>query len=144
MSHDIRTPMNAILGFTELLKRGYSKSDADGKKYLETIHSSGKHLLDIINDILDISKIEAGQLTVESMPCTPHLLVREVVTVLGVRAREKGIGLDLRIDGEIPETMVSDPTCLRRIVTNLVGNSIKFTEKGAVTVVLRMAGTDAA
>jgi len=140
MSHDIRTPMNAILGFTELLKRGYGRSDTDAKKYLETIHSSGKHLLEIINDILDLSKIEAGQLTVENMPCTPHELVREVVMVLGVRAREKGIALDLRIDGQIPETVVSDPTYLRRIVTNLVGNSIKFTEKGGVTVALKLSG----
>jgi PAS domain S-box-containing protein len=144
MSHDIRTPMNAILGFTELLKRGYGRSDTDAKKYLETIHSSGKHLLEIINDILDLSKIEAGQLTVETMPCTPHTLVHEVVTVLGVRAREKGIALDLRIEGEIPDTIVSDPTCLRRIVTNLVGNSIKFTEKGGVTVVLKMTGDKSA
>jgi PAS domain S-box-containing protein len=143
MSHDIRTPMNAILGFTELLKRGYGRSDADAKKYLETIHSSGKHLLEIINDILDLSKIEAGQLTVENMPCAPHTLVREVVTVLAVRAREKGIGLDLRIEGEIPDTVVSDPTYLRRIVTNLVGNAIKFTEQGAVTVVLKLAGDNA-
>ena len=144
MSHDIRTPMNAILGFTELLKRGYGRSDTDAKKYLETIHSSGKHLLEIINDILDLSKIEAGQLTVETMPCTPHSLVREVVTVLGVRAREKGIALDLRIEGEIPDTIVSDPTCLRRIVTNLVGNSIKFTEKGGVTVLLKLTGDKSA
>jgi len=138
MSHDIRTPMNAILGFTELLKRGYGRSDTDAKKYLDTIHSSGRHLLDIINDILDLSKIEAGQLTVESLSCAPYALVHEVVTVLGVRAREKGIGLDLKIDGALPEMIVSDPTCLRRIVTNLVGNSIKFTERGAVTVVLRL------
>ena len=139
MSHDIRTPMNAILGFTELLKRGYGRNETDAKKYLETIHASGKHLLEIINDILDLSKIEAGMLDVEKLSCTPHAIVREVVTVLGVRAREKGIALDFRADGGIPETIVSDPTYLRRIVTNLVGNSIKFTERGGVTVVLRLA-----
>jgi PAS domain S-box-containing protein len=142
MSHDIRTPMNAILGFTELLKRGYGRSDAEAKKYLETIHSSGKHLLEIINDILDLSKIEAGQLSVENLACAPYGLVREVCTVLGVRTREKGIGLDLRVVGQIPEMIVSDPTYLRRIVTNLVGNAIKFTEKGAVTVVLRLVPDD--
>jgi PAS domain S-box-containing protein len=139
MSHDIRTPMNAILGFTELLKRGYGRNETDAKKYLETIHASGKHLLEIINDILDLSKIEANMLDVEKLSCTPHAIVREVVTVLGVRAREKGIGLDFRADGGIPEAIVSDPTYLRRIITNLVGNSIKFTEQGAVTVVLRLA-----
>jgi PAS domain S-box-containing protein len=136
MSHDIRTPMNAILGFTELLKRGYGRSDNDAKKYLETIHSSGKHLLEIINDILDLSKIEGGHLEVEKLSCSPHEIVHEVVTVLGVRAREKGIGLDYRVEGRVPETMVTDPTCMRRIVTNLVGNALKFTEQGGVTVVL--------
>jgi PAS domain S-box-containing protein len=140
MSHDIRTPMNAILGFTELLKRGYGRNEATARKYLETIHSSGKHLLEIINDILDLSKIEAGHLEVEKLACSPHAIVLEVVTVLGVRAREKGIALDLHAQGPIPETIVSDPTCLRRILTNLVGNAIKFTERGGITVVMRLAG----
>jgi PAS domain S-box-containing protein len=139
MSHDIRTPMNAILGFTELLKRGYGRNEIDAKKYLGTIHASGKHLLEIINDILDLSKIEAGHLEVEKLQCSPHAIVCEVVTVLGVRAREKSIALDFRAEGRIPEAIVSDPTYLRRIVTNLVGNAIKFTERGGVTVVLRVA-----
>jgi PAS domain S-box-containing protein len=139
MSHDIRTPMNAILGFTELLKRGYGKNEAQARKYLDTIHSSGKHLLELINDILDLSKVESGNLEVEKLACAPHALVHEVVTVLEVRAREKGIRLDLRTEGPIPETVRSDPTYLRRIVTNLVGNAIKFTERGGVTVVLRLA-----
>jgi PAS domain S-box-containing protein len=139
MSHDIRTPMNAILGFTELLKRGYGKNEAQARKYLDTIHSSGKHLLELINDILDLSKVESGNLEVEKLACAPHALVHEVVTVLEVRAREKGIRLDLRTEGRIPETVRSDPTYLRRIVTNLVGNAIKFTERGGVTVVLRLA-----
>jgi PAS domain S-box-containing protein len=137
MSHDIRTPMNAILGFTELLKRGYGKNEAQARKYLDTIHSSGKHLLELINDILDLSKVESGNLEVEKLVCAPYSLVREVVTVLDVRAREKGIRLDLRTEGRLPETIRSDPTYLRRIVTNLVGNAIKFTETGGVTVVLR-------
>ncbi len=138
MSHDIRTPMNAILGFTELLKRGYGKNGVEARKYLDTIHSSGKHLLELINDILDLSKIEAGHLEVEKLSCSPHAIVLEVVTVLGVRAREKGVALDFRTQGRVPETITSDPTCMRRIVTNLVGNAIKFTERGGVTVVLRL------
>jgi PAS domain S-box-containing protein len=136
MSHDIRTPMNAILGFTELLKRGYGKNEGDARKYLETIHSSGKHLLELINDILDLSKIEAGHLEVERIACSPYLIAAEVVNVLGARAREKGIALTLAVKGKIPETVESDPTCLRRIVTNLVGNAVKFTERGSVSVVL--------
>jgi CheY-like chemotaxis protein/nitrogen-specific signal transduction histidine kinase/HPt (histidine-containing phosphotransfer) domain-containing protein len=139
MSHDIRTPMNAILGFTELLKRGYGRNAAESRKYLETIHASGRHLLEIINDILDLSKIESGHLQVERLPCSPVAIVQEVVTVLNVRAAEKRIELGFRIATPVPQTIVSDPTCLRRIVTNLVGNAIKFTEKGRVEVVLHLA-----
>jgi len=142
MSHDIRTPMNAILGFTELLRRGYSKSEADARKYLETIHSSSKHLLDLINDILDLSKVEAGALDVEHITCAPHLLVQEVITVLAVKAREKSIDLDFAADGPVPATIQTDPTYLRRIITNLVGNSIKFTESGGVSVTLRLIETE--
>ena len=138
MSHDIRTPMNAILGFTDLLRRGYGKNGADAGKYLETIYSSGKHLLDLINDILDLSKVEAGALEVEKIACAPHLLIREVVTVLGVKAREKGITLEFNAEGEVPASIHSDPTYLRRIITNLAGNAIKFTETGAVTLTLRL------
>jgi len=141
MSHDIRTPMNAILGFTELLRRGYSKSEKDARKYLETIHSSSKHLLDLINDILDLSKVEAGALDLERITCAPNLLVREVITVLRVKAREKEIYLEFAAEGEIPATIQSDPTYLRRIITNLVGNSLKFTESGGVRVTLKLADT---
>jgi PAS domain S-box-containing protein len=142
MSHDIRTPMNAILGFTELLRRGYSKSEKDARKYLETIHSSSKHLLDLINDILDLSKVEAGALDLERITCAPHLLVREVITVLRVKAREKDISLGFTAEDELPATIQSDPTYLRRIITNLVGNSLKFTETGGVNVTLRLIETD--
>ena len=93
MSHEIRTPMNAILGFTELLMRGWGKSEREARKHLDTIHSSGKHLLELINDILDLSKIEAGQMEVERIACSPHQVIREVVTVLQARAREKGVTL---------------------------------------------------
>jgi PAS domain S-box-containing protein len=136
MSHEIRTPMNAILGFTELLRRGYHRSDADMRKHLDTIHSSGKHLLELINDILDLAKVESGRMEVERIACAPHEIVREVVEVLQVRAQEKGITLRCECDGPIPETVQSDPVRLRQIVTNLVGNAIKFTEKGGVSVLL--------
>jgi signal transduction histidine kinase len=139
MSHEIRTPMNAILGFTEVLKRGYAKSEADSKKHLDTIHSSGKHLLELINDVLDLSKVEAGRLDVEKIQLTPHVLIRDVVKALAVKADEKGISLDFEVSGRIPETISSDPTRLRQIVTNLVGNAIKFTDQGGVKVVLRLA-----
>jgi PAS domain S-box-containing protein len=138
MSHEIRTPMNAILGYTDVLRRGYGKSERDWSKHLNTIHSSGKYLLELINDILDLSKIEAGRLEVECIRCAPHLIVREVVQVLAVKAREKSIALDFEIDGAIPETILSDPARLRQTVTNLVGNAIKFTDEGGVRVVMSL------
>jgi PAS domain S-box-containing protein len=144
MSHEIRTPMNAILGFTEVLKRGWGKSEREARRHLDTIHSSGKHLIELINDILDLSKVEAGRMEVERIACEPHKVLREVVKVLGVRARDKGITLELDAAEPIPATIQSDPGRLRQIVTNLVGNALKFTERGGVRVVMRMAGTRAA
>jgi PAS domain S-box-containing protein len=144
MSHEIRTPMNAILGFTEVLKRGWGKNEREARRHLDTIHSSGKHLIELINDILDLSKVEAGRMEVERIACEPHQVLREVVKVLGVRARDKGITLGLEAAGPIPAVIQSDPGRLRQIVTNLVGNALKFTERGGVRVVMRMAGTPAA
>jgi PAS domain S-box-containing protein len=140
MSHEIRTPMNAILGFTDVLRRGYHKNDAEMRKHLDTIHSSGSHLLHLINDILDLAKVESGRLEVERVACAPHRIVREVVDVLGVRAREKGIGLTFECEGSVPATVQSDAVRLRQIVTNLVGNALKFTERGGVKVVLALRG----
>jgi PAS domain S-box-containing protein len=141
MSHEIRTPMNAILGFTEVLKRGYGHSEQNWQKHLHTIHSSGKHLLELINDILDLSKIEAGGLKVERIPCTPHHIIRDVVQVLAVKAREKSISLDFEFANAVPETILSDSSRLRQILTNLVGNSIKFTEEGGVKIVAGLAAS---
>ena len=140
MSHEIRTPMNAILGFTELLKRGYSKSERESSRYLDTIHSSGRHLLALINDILDLSKVEAGHLEIEAGPCLPHLVAQQVVAELSVKAQEKGIALALVPQGMLPETITSDPSRIRQVLLNLVGNAIKFTESGGVTVALRCSG----
>jgi PAS domain S-box-containing protein len=137
MSHEIRTPMNAILGFTELLRRGFTQDEKENRRHLETIHSSGKHLLDLINDILDLSKVEAGHIEVESVEFDPYRVVQDVVKVLGIKAKEKDIALELDIEGEVPAMIHSDPARLRQIVTNLVGNAIKFTETGAVEVRVR-------
>lgn len=139
MSHEIRTPMTAILGFTELLQRGYIKNEKDSAKFLNTIHSSGKHLLELINDILDLSKVEAGQMEMELIPCAPHHVVREVVTVLTARAQEKGLQLNLEVQDRLPDSIRSDPARLRQIVTNLVGNAIKFTDQGGIRVVLHLS-----
>ncbi len=139
MSHEIRTPMNAILGFTDVLRRGYDRSEGERQKYLDTIHTSGVHLLQLINDVLDLSKVEAGRLEVERIPVAPHVLVREVMQVLNVKAEEKDIDLEMHVDGDIPATIESDPTRLRQIITNLVGNAIKFTERGGVRIRLALA-----
>ncbi len=141
MSHEIRTPMNAILGFTELLRRGYQHSAQDARKYLDIIHGSGKHLLELINDILDLSKVEAGRLDVERIPCAAHGVVQEVVRFMNVRAQEKGVALRVEFAQALPATVLTDASRLRQIVTNLLGNALKFTSQGAVNVVMRMQST---
>ncbi|NML45811.1 response regulator [Ramlibacter sp. G-1-2-2] len=141
MSHEIRTPMNAILGFTELLRRGFGKSERESSHYLDTIHHSGKHLLGLINDILDLSKVEAGQLQVEKIACEPHALVQGALAELGLKAQEKGIKLSLRLLTALPERVQSDPARLRQVVLNLLSNAVKFTDKGGVEVVLSCSGS---
>ncbi len=136
MSHEIRTPMNAILGFTELLRRGFGKSERESSRYLDTIHQSGRHLLGLINDILDLSKVEAGQLTLETVSCAPHEVVQGALAELGLKAREKGIALSLRLLGSVPERVHSDPARIRQVVLNLLSNAVKFTQQGGVEVVL--------
>jgi PAS domain S-box-containing protein len=141
MSHEIRTPMNAILGFTELLKRGFGKSERESSRYLDTIHHSGKHLLGLINDILDLSKVEAGQLQVEKIACAPHAVIQAALHELGLKAQEKGIRLSMRLLAPVPERVQSDPARLRQVVLNLLSNAVKFTEKGGVEVVLSSSGS---
>ncbi len=142
MSHEIRTPLNAILGFTELLRRGADNGDeAERRDYIDTIHSSGEHLLELINDILDLSKIEAGRLEVECVRCSPHEIVAAVISLLRVRAQERKLDIRCEWPDKVPATIQSDPSRLRQLLMNLVGNAIKFTESGSVRVVIRMAGT---
>tara|TARA_Y100000782_G_scaffold9114_1_gene10541 strand:+ start:2275 stop:5232 length:2958 start_codon:yes stop_codon:yes gene_type:complete len=138
MSHEIRTPMNAILGFTELLRRDQKKLQPNQLDHLNTISNSGQHLLDLINDILDLSKVEAGRLEVERIDCKPVQLIQHVLQIMKVKADEKGLGLTFIADSSIPEQICTDPGRIRQILTNLIGNAIKFTEEGNVTVRLRM------
>ncbi len=137
MSHEIRTPMNAILGFTDVLRRGGLRNPNEAARQLGIIHSSGTHLLNLINDILDLSKVEAGRLEVERLPVAPHQIAHEVVQTLAVRAEEKGLKLALELPQPMPATVPGDAARLRQILTNLVGNALKFTERGAVRVLLR-------
>ena len=138
MSHEIRTPMNAILGFTEVLRRGGLRNATDAGKQLDIIHSSGTHLLNLINDILDLSKVEAGRLEAEHIPFEPHVVARQVVQTLLGRAHEKGLTIDVEFAQALPVRIDGDPVRLRQILTNLVGNAIKFTEQGAIRLTLRL------
>ena len=139
MSHEIRTPLNAIIGFTDLLRKGGDQCDeADREDYLHTIHTSGKHLLTLINDILDLSKIEADRLEVELVRCSPHAIISEIISVLRVKALEKGLALDYHWRSGVPETISTDPARFRQLLMNLIGNAIKFTKTGGVQVAGRI------
>ena len=139
MSHEIRTPLNGVIGFTELLTQQIDRGDPDKcRDYLKTIQASSHHLLTLINDVLDISKIEAGQLEVESIPCSPHEVVSQVLSVLRVQAQQKGLDLQYRWASLVPTSIDSDPARCRQLLMNLVGNAIKFTEQGYVCVTVRL------
>lgn len=130
--------MNAILGFTEILKRGYVKNELDSLRYLNIINNSGKNLLDLINDILDLSKVESGQQEIEKIQVEPHRIISDVLQVLGVQAREKSLVLHFEALGPQPQTIETDPVRLRQIIFNLTGNAVKFTDTGKVTLDCRL------
>ena len=136
MSHEIRTPMTAILGFAEEIEVELETTSASARirGALATVRRNGVHLLSLINGILDLSKIEAGRLEVARERCSPVRIVAEVASLLGVQALEKGLTLETVAVGEIPETIETDRTRLRQILINLVGNAVKFTERGRVRI----------
>ncbi len=141
MSHEIRTPMTAILGYTDmLLEQGdLSKAPTPRVEAIQTIQRNGQHLLAIINDILDLSKIEAGKLVIEQITCSPGAVVADVISLMRHRAQDKQLFLDVEYIGAVPETITSDPTRLRQILLNLIGNAIKFTQHGGVRLIVKMA-----
>jgi signal transduction histidine kinase/ActR/RegA family two-component response regulator len=142
MSHEIRTPMTAILGFADLLlEPGQGMSER--LNCVQTIRRNSEHLLAIINDVLDISKIEAGKMTVERVECSPAQVVTDVASLMRVKAAEKDLMLSVVFDGPIPKTIATDPMRLRQILINLVGNAVKFTPKGDIQLkVYRDAARD--
>ncbi|MCA9244562.1 MAG: response regulator [Phycisphaerales bacterium] len=137
MSHEIRTPMTAILGYADVLAELDRSDDAERQQAVVAIKSNANHLLAIINDILDLSKIEADKLEVERIPVSPATLISEVVSLMGLRAKERSIELRCELDGAIPAKIHSDPVRLRQILVNLVGNAIKFTSAGEVRICAR-------
>ena len=140
MSHEIRTPMNAILGFTNLLQ----KTDLNNvqKQYIDNIQSSGENLLTIVNDILDLSKIEEGMMSIEEVPFSLRGLMHSVETMFIEKANRKHLYVDVNIEDSIPDTLNGDPIRLTQILVNLLGNAIKFTNRGGINIDIKMVASD--
>jgi PAS domain S-box-containing protein len=136
MSHEIRTPLGAVIGFSDLLVNDPAASEHDRRQWAQTIGTSARHLLTLINDVLDISKIEAGRLELEKLPVSPHAMVSEVASIMRVPASEKGLQLDLRFTGPLPEQIRTDPTRVRQVLLNLLNNAVKFTQRGGIRLIV--------
>jgi Amt family ammonium transporter len=142
MSHEIRTPMTAILGYADLLLE--QELAPPCVEMIGIIKRNGDHLLEIINSILDLSKIEAGRLALETLPCDPCAMVAELASFMRVRAASKRLELEVEFRGAVPRQITTDPTRLRQILINLIGNAIKFTDRGHVRVTMSLVNQNAA
>ncbi len=136
MSHEVRTPLTAILGYADLLLAP-SPDDRERSRYLLTMRRSGEHLLSIINDVLDLSKIEAGRMRLESLDCRLMDVLADVDSFIRPRASMKGITFGVDYASPVPERILTDPTRLRQVLVNLAGNAVKFTDHGSVRVIVR-------
>jgi PAS domain S-box-containing protein len=133
MSHELRTPLNGVLGYAQILQRDPSATESQ-KESLLAIENCGAHLLSLINDVLDLSKIEAGKLDVVNEPCDLSKLVKSVADVVGQRAHSKGLSFITEVSPEVPQGIVTDGQKLRQVLVNLLGNAVKFTTEGGVTL----------
>ena len=140
MSHDIRTPMNGIMGMSDLMLR--SQLNGEQRDWMETISYSGQILMSLVDDILDLSKIEAGQMRLEILPFDLKLLLERLITVLNSKAEQKGLKLELGYPEQSPIHFMGDPTRIRQIVMNLAGNALKFTDKGSVSIDVSVKALD--
>lgn len=136
MSHDIRTPMNAILGMADLLWE--SPLTADQKKFVSVFRNAGENLLELINEILDLSKVEAGQVELETIEFDLSDLMEKTCEAIALKVHEKKIELICHVDPKIPSRLIGDPTRLRQVLSNLIGNAVKFTRKGEIAVAVEM------
>lgn len=130
MSHELRTPMNAILGFSQLLEEEELKPEQ--KDFVLEINRAGVHLLELINQVLDLAKIEAGSMTLENIPFDPTQMVEQVATLIGEQARARELELRLEVSPDLPGQILGDPTRLRQVLINLAGNALKFTHQGGI------------
>jgi len=133
MSHEIRTPLNAVLGFAELLKENLTGNEKY-ENYITGILTSGKNLLSLINDILDLSKIEAGKMELLYEPVNPYAVISDIKQIFYIKTKEKNLYFDIYVDPKLPKSILMDETRLRQVLFNLVGNAVKFTSKGGIKV----------